>query len=181
MRGLIVLANGYEDNEALTTRDVLIRSGLDIITTSINNTKVVVSSHGLATLSDITINEVDNLDYDFIILPGGLKGVNNIKNSDDARNLIMKFYRGNKDIYAICAAPSILIELNILKDIPFTCFPSFEKGQETYYTGEGVTSSGRFITAKSMYYSIDFALKIIEKKLGAKVAEKVLKSLKGEE
>ena len=181
MLGLMLLGHGFEDNEALTTRDVLLRAKINVYTTSLDDSKVVVSSHGLAVMSDLNLKQAINLDYDFIILPGGLKGVNNILASKEALSLIEKMNAHHKLIFAICAAPSILIKLGLLKGVPFTCFPGFENGnEETYLKDEGVVISERFITAKSMYYSIDFALAIIEKLLGKEKRTQVLKSLKGE-
>ena len=45
-RGLLLLADGFEDTEALTTRDVLIRAGIEITTASITDRLEVESSFG---------------------------------------------------------------------------------------------------------------------------------------
>ena len=71
-RGLILLADGFEDTEALTTRDVLIRAGIEITTASITDRLEVQSSFGVHVLADALLKLMFDLEpYDFIILPGG--------------------------------------------------------------------------------------------------------------
>jgi len=179
-RGLMLCAQGFEDVEALATRDILLRAGIPLNMASITGGKELISSHSLFCSADSILAELNLDSFDFLILPGGLKGVNNLSNSEDAINAIHYFLRNNKDVYAICAAPSILGKLGYLDNLSFTCYPGFEKGIKGNYTGEGVTiSSDHIITAKSMAYSIDFALEIVKKNLGVDVYTKVNKSIKG--
>ena len=81
---------------------------------------------------------------------------------------------------AICAAPSIYGKLGYFKDVKFTCFAGFNQGYEGNFTGEEVEVDGNFITARSMMYSVKFALAIIEKLLGTEAKEKVLIGLMGQ-
>ena len=58
MKGLMILADGFEDTEALTTRDVLVRAGLDIVTASISNSLVVTSSFGVPVETNTLLSNV---------------------------------------------------------------------------------------------------------------------------
>lgn len=180
MKGLILLADGFEDSEGLTTRDVLLRGGIDVVTASITDKLEVISSHKLKLFADSLLSKLNLDEFDFLILPGGLKGVNNLSDSNEVINSIHYFIKNNKDVYAICAAPSILGKLGYLNNLKFTCYPGFEKGINGTYTGEGVTvSSNHIITSKSMAYSLDFGLAILKKNLGQEVYKRVNKSTKG--
>lgn len=180
MKGLIFLADGFEDTEALTTRDVLLRSGIEVVTCSINESRQVVSSFGITLLADRPFSLIGDIySFDFIVLPGGGRGTQNLKASTNVKNIVMRFYENNKHICAICAAPSILGELGILKGIRFTCFAGFEKGIDGIFTGNEVEVDGNIITARSMHYSVDFALAIVESLLGKATKEKVLVGLNG--
>ena len=44
---LMLLANGFEDTEALTTRDILLRGGVFVNLVSINDDLIVKSSYSL--------------------------------------------------------------------------------------------------------------------------------------
>lgn len=180
MRGLMMLANGFEDTEALTTRDVLIRSGIEVVTSSITESRQIVSSFGITLLADISFSQIgDPYQYDLIILPGGGRGTQNLRQSKGVKDLLTTFYENNKIICAICAAPSILGELGFLRGINYTCFASFNEGIDGNFTANEVEVDGNIITARSMHYSVDFALAIIEKLQGKEQKERVLVGLNG--
>lgn len=181
MRGLVLLANGFEDTEALTTRDVLIRSGIEMVSASISETKTVVSSFGVSVLSDKLLKEINNIDdFDFIVLPGGGRGTQNLKESKLVEETVRKFADKNKILCAICAAPSIFGKYGLLVNKNYTCFAGCNEGVIGNFTGNEVEVDGNIITARSMMYSIPFALTIIEKLLGKDTKERVLVGLKGQ-
>jgi len=109
MRGLLILADGFEDTEALTTRDVLIRAGFDVRTCSITDRLEVQSSFGVSVLADALLKLVFDLEpYDFIILPGGGRGTRNLAECEFLKAYLDHFILHNKLVCAICAAPSVL-------------------------------------------------------------------------
>ena len=180
MKGLILLANGFEDTEALTTRDILLRAGIEVDTCSINENRQVQSSFGIILLSDKPLlHSFDYSSYDFLVLPGGGRGVKNLSESKEAKSIILDFYNKNKLIAAICAAPSILGKMGLLKDKRFTCYAGFSQGYDGIFTGNEVEVDGNFITARSMKYSVDFGLAIINKLLGEEVKQKVITGIEG--
>ncbi len=179
MKCLLLLANGFEDHEALTTRDVLLRSNIQVDTASITKTKVVTSSHDLILYTDYILEEINYEDYGCLILPGGKKGVteglSNLYNLKD----MLKHFANGKLIAAICAAPSLLGMNDLLINKNYTCFPGFENNfYKGHYQDKGVVIDGNIITSKSMYYTIDFALEIIKKITGHN--ETACLKLKGE-
>ena len=70
----ILLANGFEEIEALMPLDVLRRARLDARTVSITDEKMVTGSHGISVIADFAQNEVDLTKIDYAIFPGGLPG-----------------------------------------------------------------------------------------------------------
>lgn len=172
---LIILADGFEDSEALTTRDILIRSGLHVTTSTIrDNTLNVQSSFGLTLVADTTIYDIVNiLDYDAIILPGGKRGVDNLNKSPLLIKYLQELYDNHHLLCAICAAPAIIGRMSLLRGKNFTCYSGFELGYKGNYTGSTLEISDNIITARSMLYSPDFALAIIEYLLGKEVREQV--------
>ena len=180
MRGLLLLADGFEDTEALTTRDVLIRAGIEVTTASITDRLEVESSFGVHVLADALLKLIfDTTPYDFIVLPGGGRGTRNLSESPLVPQYLQKFVSANKLVCAICAAPSILGKLGYLAHEKYTCFAGFNVGFAGDFTGNEVEVSGNFITARSMRYSVPFALAIIEKLLGKEIKNKVEKGLNG--
>lgn len=179
MKALMLLANGFEDTEGLTTRDVLIRGGMEVVTVSITSQREVISSFGIHLLADTTIDQVSSDGFDLIILPGGGRGTMNLMQSTAAHKLILSFYKEEKLLCAICAAPMVYGHLGLLKGKRFTCFAGCNKGVDGIFTASEVEVDGNFITARSMNYSIPFALAILEKMLGKEVKDKVIVGLQG--
>ena len=181
MRGLILYANGFEDTECLSTRDVLVRAGIEMVSASINDDQVVASSFGVPVLANTLLKNIKSFDdFDFIVLPGGGRGTQNLKESKLVENAVMEFVKKDKLICAICAAPSVFGKYGLLKNTNYTCFAGCNEGVIGNFTGDEVEVDGNIITARSMMYSIPFALAIIEKLLGKEVKEKVLVGLKGQ-
>lgn len=180
MKVLIIYADGFEDVEALATRDVLIRSKIEVTDVKINeNSQIVTSSHNLSLIGFFDMKKVNINEYEAIILPGGSRGVNNLLASGEVISLVREFAKKDKLVCAICAAPMVLSKAGLLKDKKFTCYPGCEEGLEGIYTGEEVVVLDKMITARSMMYSIPFGLAIIEKLLGKEKREQIYKQISG--
>lgn len=179
MKGIIILADGFEDVEALATIDILRRSKIVIDTISLDN-KIITTQSKNKIVTDYSYSEININDYDFLIIPGGIAVYNVLDNNKIVDDIIETFYKKNKLICAICAAPMLLVKKGYLDNKKYTIFPScFDKTQKGLYVDEGVIEEDQFITAKSMYYSIDFALTIVEKLQGKNQKERMLKQIQG--
>jgi len=180
-KGLILLADGFEQVEALAFLDVLNRGGIKCDLVSISKSFEVCSSSNVTVKADKLIDEInaDGNDYDFIYLPGGKVGVDNLGASLKVKYLITNFYNNNKLIVAICAAPSILCEMRILSDKKYTCFPGFNSGSGEYLKDETTVVDKNIITGRSMYYSIELAEKVLFYYLGEQGVKKVYPGTRG--
>lgn len=179
MKGLIILVNNFEDVEALATVDVLRRSGIIIDTTSLDNKDIITQSNNKISV-DYLLSEVNLNEYDFLILPGG-KAVFNILDKDKRiDDLVDYFYVNKKLICAICAAPRLIAKRGYFDNLKFTIFPGcLETEVLGKQVSKGVVVEDYFITAKSMYYSIEFALEIIKKLQGKDQKKKIESQIKG--
>jgi len=180
MKVLIIYADGFEDVEALATRDVLIRAGISVIDAKINDDEeLVTSSHKVALSGFKSLKSIDVNEFEAIILPGGSKGVNNLLKSVEVDILLKEFYENHKLVCAICAAPMVLGKNGLLHNKKYTCYPGCNEGIDGIYTGEEVVVSGNVVTARSMLYSIPFGLKIIELLLDKETSGRVYSQIAG--
>ena len=179
MKGLILLANGFEDVEALAPRDILIRGGVDVITASIDQNIEVQSSHKIYVKANLLLKDVNKEDYDFLILPGGGLGTQNLLNSKSVSDIVTHFINNHKLVCAICAAPMVLGKLGYLKGHRYTCFKGCNEGIDGIFTMNEVESDDNIITARSMLYSVPFGLTILEQLLGKAIRNKVEIAIKG--
>lgn len=180
MKALIILENGFEDVEALATVDILRRSKTEVITASIHSKNITTQSgHNIE--SQCLLKDLDISEFDFLIIPGGKAVFNVLDKESIIDDVIDYFYNANKLICAICAAPLLIGKRGYFEGIKYTCFPGCdEKIIGGKNTAKGIEVNGRFILAKSMYYSIEFALAIIEKVQGVRQRKIVEASIKGE-
>ena len=173
----MLLGTGFEETEAITPLDLLRRAGVNILTVGING-KVVTGSHKIRVEADITLDEMDLTDMEMMIIPGGMGGVASLRACPAALESLKFAWENGKYVAAICAAPFILGELDLLEGRQATCFPGFEKSfPEGAYTGEKVTQDGNIITASGMAQSLPFALELLRTLAGDKAVEKVAEGI----
>ena len=182
MKGLMILANGFEDTEALATHDILKRSMLNVDLVTINETKEVVSQYNLHIKLEKMLKDVNYREYDFLVIPGGGAVARVLQGKVEIKEVIAYFVKENKLVATICAAPSLLADEGYFLNEKFTCFPGCEinsKGGK-YLPNKGVITSNHFITAKSMAHSLELGLEIIQYLQGKDQMTKIKKAIFGE-
>ena len=168
------LADGLEEVECLATADVLIRAGVKVKLVSITGKKEVKGAHGFGIHADALLHEVDPMKADLLFIPGGMPGTINLGKSETVTKAAVYCAENGKITAAICAAPSVLGNLGILKGKKATCFPGFEKELEgATYTAAPVEIDGNVITGKGAGCAILFGKAIVEKAVSAEAANKV--------
>lgn len=170
---LIFLADGTEECEALITLDMLMRAGIETKTASVMGGRGIISSHGVEINADMLAEDADLDAFDAIVLPGGLKGVENLKASAAVKNAVEKFMSEGKIVAAICAAPAILAGMGILNGKTATVHPA----HECFCTGAKLThgksaKDGNIITGQAVGGSFEFALELIAALESKELAEK---------
>ena len=166
----IFLDNGFEEIEAITTIDLLRRANIALTTVSVTGQEWVMGAHNIPVKADALIADIDFANAEMLILPGG---ATKLHECEALCELLVKHNEQEKLIAAICAAPSVLGRLGILKGKQATCYPGFEEYLgESYFDGL-VVESKNIITAKGPGLSADFAFCLIEKLAGNEIADQV--------
>ena len=157
----LLLANGFETIEALTTVDVLRRANVQCDTFGVEE-KEIVSSHNISVKADKLFSFEEVKEYDFLVLPGGLKGAETLRDTEEVIELIKLFNKEKKYIAAICAAPIALGRAGITEGKEMVCYPGMEENLVgALIKNEGVVVFNNIITAKGAAYSADFAFEIL--------------------
>jgi len=170
---LVILADGFEEIEAITPIDLLRRAGIDVVIAGLDKRKIV-GAHGIEITCDTTAQEIHLRPFDAVVLPGGGIGTKNLLGSDLVLEITRSNFRNNNVTAAICAAPMILGETGVLAGQKFTCYPGVEsKISHGLFSNESVVVSGNIITARSAASSIEFGLEIINSLLGKTVSDEV--------
>lgn len=169
----VFLANGFEELEAFTPIDLLRRANVPVQTVGVGG-KQIVGAHQIPVIADIEESEISLNDLDMVILPGGLPGTPNLEKSQIVKDAVMTAYEKGAYVAAICAAPSILGHMGLLKGRRATVSDGFVSeitGAE--YTGELVTMDGKIITGRGPMASVAFALQLVDLLADKDAAEKL--------
>ena len=175
---LIILAPGFEEIEAITVIDILRRANIDAKVVGLED-ELVSGSHNILIKCDSTLGRIDVHEFSHLVLPGGQPGTNNLKNNKQVIDLINNFYKQNKIIAAICAAPTVLQAAGILAGKKITSYPAErETFTSSTYLDQNVVSDKNIITSRGVGTAIDFALALVEnivnKGKRAVIAKKIL-------
>jgi len=175
---VMFFANGFEETEAIAPLDIMRRAGIEVLTVSINDTCEVTGSHGIRYIADTTVKEYDSsAAYEAAILPGGMPGTLNLGACEEVCAQLKKTASEGGIVAAICAAPSVLGGLGLLKGKKAVCYPGFEdKLEGASVQDAGVVTDGKVITAKAMGLACDFGLALVTALCGKEAAEKVAAS-----
>ena len=158
------LADGLEEVECLATADVLIRAGVKVKLVSITGKKEVKGAHGFGIHADTLLHEIDPMKADLLFLPGGMPGTKNLMACKPLCDALVQADAAGKRLAAICAAPSILGQLGLLKDKKATCYP-------------GVVTDGNITTARGLGYALDLGIELASLLVDRPVALQVKDSI----
>lgn len=170
----VFLADGFEEIEALTPVDVLRRGGVEVVTVGVGK-KLITSSHKIPVTADITTDDIKNFNgVEAVVLPGGMPGTLNLEKCSTVIDAVKYCVDNNILVGAICAAPSILGHLGVLRGKKATAFPGFETELDgAELDSEYVSHDGMIVTARGMGVSTEFALKLLEILKGTECAKKI--------
>lgn len=175
-RSFVFLAEGFEEMEAIIPVDVLRRAGMDVKTVSITDSHNVTGAHGITVKADLTFKQADFEGAEWLIIPGGLPGAENL-HAFGALNDLLRVHSEKGKIAAICASPAmVLAPLGLLDGKEATGYPGTEEGLNSggaVVKDERVVALDNIITANGPASALRFALAIVANSLGAQTAQEV--------
>jgi len=176
---VVVLADGFEDMEAIAPIDLLRRAGCEVTVAGLGR-KVILSSHRMTIVCDAQFEKCKDQAWDAIVLPGGGVGSKNLAASYDVVGTAIRLSSQGKLVAVICAAPAVVLGgSGLLEGKHVTCFPGAEKAAPsiTFDQTQKVITDGNLITAIGAGAAIDFGLAIARYLFGAEEAEALRKRI----
>ena len=157
----VLLADGFEEIEALTPVDMLRRAGLDVKTVGING-KIAAGSHKIPVVCDLLPSEVKLDEVSMVIFPGGMPGSLNLDASPFTDEIISAVTKNGGRLAAICAAPLVLGRRGLLGGKQATCYPGFENELVGAKVCDlQVVTDGNITTAKGMGAALEFSNELV--------------------
>ncbi|PKL00022.1 MAG: hypothetical protein CVV56_08340 [Tenericutes bacterium HGW-Tenericutes-1] len=155
MKIACLLADGFEDIEAIGTTAILRRSGMSVDYISVFNQEVQTGSFGTKVLTDKLIKDLNVSDKTVL-------------------TIVKSFKELDKWLFAICAGPTVLGILGYLDGIKYTSFPTTEEFMpKGIKVNQPAVWSNKIVTGAGAGAVTEFALKIIEAVYGIEKANQI--------
>ena len=126
-RVLIIATDGYEQSELMEPRRRLEDAGITTEIASLKEGEIrgwKDKDWGESVAVDMTVGSVDASRYDGLLLPGGQMNPDTLRMDKTAIALVRTFVDAGKPVAAICHAPWLLAEADLLKGKTVTAWPS---------------------------------------------------------
>jgi 4-methyl-5(b-hydroxyethyl)-thiazole monophosphate biosynthesis len=172
---LVPVADGTEDLEAVAIIDVLRRADAKVTVASITGSRQVTFSRGMVITADALLKNCVTREYDLVVLPGGIPGAENLRDSVDLVRLL-KHQRETGQLYgAICASPAVVLEHHgLLEGRQATCHPAYvEQLTNKDRAASRVVVDGNCITSQGAGTAVEFSLALVEQLFGKEKRDEV--------
>lgn len=178
-RFLFLLADGFEETEVAVPFDILMRGGIEVTLASIAEI-CVQGAHGLSVKAQSLLSEEDLASYSGVFVPGGSRGVENLRQSSEVLETVRSFHRDGKWVAAICAGPLVLADAGVLSDKRATSYPTTEGELSPFcksYADDRVVVDGNVVTSRGPGSAEEFGFRLLTLLAGESVAENVRKGM----
>lgn len=153
-RVLILATDGFEESELFEPRQALLDAGVSVTLASIALGEIQGEKggeKGRTITPDITLEDVDTEEFDALVLPGGVGNPDKLRMEDRAIAIVQEFFEDDKPVAAICHAPWLLVEADVVDGRRATSWPSVRTDLENAgadVVDEEVVVDGNLITSR---------------------------------
>jgi len=164
----ILITDGFEQVELTEPQQALIDAGAETKIISPKEGQVKGWDHtdwGDSFAVDVPLSEANPEDYDALLLPGGVMNPDNLRMDKDAVAFVEHFFEASKPVAAICHAPIMLIEADVVEGRKLTSFPSLQtdlRNAGAEWVDEEVVTDNGLVTSRKPDDIPAFNKKMIE-------------------
>jgi 4-methyl-5(b-hydroxyethyl)-thiazole monophosphate biosynthesis len=184
-KAIVLMAEGFEEVETVTPIDYLRRAGIEVTIAALatqsqcDGSPVLKGSRGITIAADTYLGKLEPkaADWDAVVVPGGLKGAENLAVCKTTGKFLKEMAAAEKLVCAICASPALVLSpLGLLAGKKYTCYPGMEervKDRTAVRSDDRVVTDGNIITSRGAGTAGEFAIAVINKLLGEETGKKI--------
>jgi len=177
-----IATNGFEKSELFEPLEALKKKGMevDIISTKLGGIKSWEGDNwGKSIEVDKVIEDVNESEYDALVLPGGVANPDSLRINENILNFIRAFFESGKPVAAICHAPWLLISAGVVENREVTSFASIKDdlvNAGAKWVDKSVVVDSGLVTSRKPADLPDFINKVIEEILEGKHEKQVVEA-----
>jgi protease I len=121
--------DGVEQVELTAPWNALKQAGAEAILVSDKTGEIQAMNHdekGQTFRVEASVSGASARDFDALVLPGGVANPDKLRTNKDAVRLVREFMEADKPVAAICHAPWLLVEADVVRGRTITSWPSLE-------------------------------------------------------
>jgi len=173
---ITVLAEGFEELEAIAPIDLLRRAGARVDIVGLESAEAVTSKNGIVVQPDAALADKSDEEYDLVFIPGGPSHLAMME-SKPLLTFIKKADGAGKQISAICAGPKVLQAAGVLTHQKHTCHFTAYKALPHADRENPVVVDGRLTTSQGAGTATLFGLQLVENLFGPEKRKEVADSI----
>lgn len=164
----ILVTDGFEQVELTEPQQALIDAGAETKIVSPKDGQVKGWDHtdwGDSFAVDVPLDEANPEDFDALLLPGGVMNPDKLRTEQKAVAFVEYFFEAGKPVAAICHAPALLIEADVVEGRKLTSYPSLQtdlKNAGAEWVDEEVVTDNGLVTSRKPDDIPAFNKKMIE-------------------
>ncbi|KAL6040791.1 Chaperone protein YajL [Balamuthia mandrillaris] len=179
---LVPVADGSEEIETVSIIDTLRRAGANVTVAAVGDALEVTCSRKVKLVADVRLKDLETAQqWDLIALPGGLDGAENLRRSEELKQLLLRQNQEGRLYAAICASPAVVLQTHgLLEGKQATCYPAerFVSSLKLKDSIEDVVvEDGNCVTSRSPGTALPFALRLVQRLYGREKAEELAKTM----
>jgi protease I len=150
----ILVTDGFEQEELTRPRKALEDAGAKTFIIAPHTGKLKGWDHtnwGQEFDVALSLSDADPGDYDALFLPGGVMNADKLRMDPEAVRFARAFFRDNKPVAAICHAPWLLIEADVVEDRHLTSYESLKTDLQNagaHWENSEVVVDGQLVTSR---------------------------------
>jgi protease I len=161
----VLVTDGYEPSELTEPVAALREAGAEVTIVSDHDGTVRGKTDADTATVDLTLDSAHAADYAALLLPGGVKNPDTMRQNASGVAFVRHFADTGKPIAAICHAPWLLVEADVVRGRRVTSYPSLKtdvRNAGAEWIDEEVVVDAGIVTSRSPKDLPAFNAKMLE-------------------
>ena len=158
----LLLADGFEEGEAVIVLDILERLEIQVTTLACQKSQTLRSYHGIQMQANELLSAQGDRLFDAVVMPGGPEGSVALAASREVVEFVRRHDEAGKLICPLCSAAARVLGGNgLLKGRRYVCSGDLYKDvKDGVYVNQSFVEDGNLLSGKGLGLAFDFAFQL---------------------